>query len=192
MIHLAIFASGKGSNALAILQQLRSRQDIKVSLIVTNNKNAGILLIANTWNIPSIIVDRPDFQDPIKLIGTLKDYDIRLLILAGFLWKIPTEVVHHLPIINIHPALLPKFGGKGMYGQYVHRAVKEAREVETGISIHWVDDNYDEGKIIFQAKCSIKPQDTIEDIANKVLRLEHFHYPKIVIETALSLQSKST
>jgi len=188
MIHLAIFASGRGSNALAILRHLNSHQNIKVQLIVVNNKNAGILDISKEWNIPSIIIDRSSFQNPAHLLETLNNYDIRLLILAGFLWKIPTFLLDHFPTINIHPALLPKYGGKGMYGQHVHRAVKEAKDKESGISIHWVNANYDEGDIIFQAKCNIDPKDTVQDIADKVLLLEHKYYPKIVVKIAESIK----
>lgn len=179
---IAIFASGTGSNALKIIEHFASHPDIEVSLIISNKKNAGVLDIAKEHHIESWVIKRSEFYDSDSISKELEKAKIDLLVLAGFLWLIPSHLVKHFPrkIINIHPALLPKYGGKGMYGMHVHRAVKEAGEKESGISIHFVNEKYDEGQIIFQKEVSIDEEDSAEDIRNKVLALEHRYFAQIV------------
>jgi phosphoribosylglycinamide formyltransferase-1 len=186
MTNIAIFASGSGSNAQRIMEYFQDSKDIKVSLLMSNNKNAYALERAKAFNIPTSTFDKQTFCNSDLVIDELKANNISWVILAGFLWLIPNNLVKAFPhkIINIHPALLPKYGGKGMYGHFVHEAVVAAKESESGISIHYVDENYDEGKIIFQAKCSIHPEDSPEVVAKKVLTLEHEHFP-VVIENLI-------
>lgn len=176
--HIAIFASGKGSNALSIIKHFSHSELAKVALIITNNVKAGVIDIANSNGIPLLIINNDELLQPEKLLKQLKYFKTDLIVLAGFLKKIPDALVHHYPnkIINIHPALLPKFGGKGMYGDKVHEAVLNAHEKTTGITIHYVNEHYDEGQIIFQAESSIAENDTVETIRNKVQALEHLHF----------------
>ena len=189
-IHIAIFASGAGSNARKIIEYFEKRTTgssvngtetksaaIKVSLIVCNVPDAGVLEIAKEKGIPSLIINKSDFTAT-GYVESLQNADINFIVLAGFLWKVPEVLVRAYPkaIINIHPALLPKYGGKGMYGARVHEAVIAAGEKESGITIHWVNEHYDEGAIIFQAKCSIDDTDTADTLANKIHALEHAHY----------------
>ncbi len=177
-IHIAIFASGAGTNARKIIEYFENKGlRIKVSLIVCNVPGAGVLEIAKEKGIPSLIINKADFTAT-GYVESLQNADINFIILAGFLWKVPEVLVRAYPkaIINIHPALLPKYGGKGMYGARVHEAVIAAKEKESGITIHWVNEHYDEGAIIFQAKCSIDANDTSESLANKIHALEHAHF----------------
>ena len=177
-IHIAIFASGAGSNARKIIEYFENKGlRIKVSLIVCNVPGAGILEIAKEKGIPSLIINKTDFSAT-GYVESLQNADINFIVLAGFLWKVPEVLVRVYPkaIINIHPALLPNYGGKGMYGARVHEAVIAAGEKESGISIHWVNEHYDEGAIIFQAKCSIDANDTADTLANKIHALEHAHF----------------
>ena len=197
-IHVAIFASGAGSNARKIIEYfeekglglgLETRKRIKVSLIVCNVPTAGVLNIAKEKGIPTLLINKSEFNAT-GYVPSLQNADIHFIVLAGFLWKVPEVLVKaYQPgvkmdsigntargIINIHPALLPKYGGKGMYGAKVHEAVIAAGEKESGISIHWVDEHYDEGDIIFQAKCTINAGDTPDDLANKIHALEHAHF----------------
>ncbi len=177
-IHIAIFASGAGSNARKIIEYFENKGlRIKVSLIVCNVPGAGVLEIAKEKGIPSLIINKADFTAT-GYVESLQNADINFIVLAGFLWKVPEVLVKAYPkaIINIHPALLPKYGGKGMYGARVHEAVIAAKEKESGITIHWVNEHYDEGAIIFQAKCSIDASDTAESLANKIHALEHAHF----------------
>ena len=186
-IHIAIFASGAGSNARKIIEYFENKGlHIKVSLIVCNVPGAGVLEIAEEKGIPSLMINKSDFAAN-GYVESLKNAGIDFIVLAGFLWKVPEVLVRAYPkaIINIHPALLPKYGGKGMYGARVHEAVIAAGEKESGITIHWVNENYDEGAIIFQAKCSIDPSDTPTSLANKIHALEHAHFATI-IENLLS------
>jgi phosphoribosylglycinamide formyltransferase-1 len=181
-VRLAIFASGRGSNAREIIQFFRNSEDIFVSLIITNRSKAGILELAKEENIPSLILKKEQFLNGEDFLVYLKTNKISHIVLAGFLLKIPEYLIKAYPdkIINIHPALLPKYGGKGMYGHHVHEAVLKNQEKESGITIHLVNENYDEGKIVFQASCSLDPDDKADDIAAKVLQLEHFHYPRVI------------
>ena len=177
-IHIAIFASGAGSNARKIIEYFENKGlHIKVSLIVCNVPGAGVLEIAEEKGIPSLMINKSDFAAN-GYVESLKNAGIDFIVLAGFLWKVPEVLVRAYPkaIINIHPALLPKYGGKGMYGARVHEAVFEAGEKESGITIHWVNEHYDEGAIIFQAKCSIDASDTPTSLAYKIHALEHAHF----------------
>jgi formyltetrahydrofolate-dependent phosphoribosylglycinamide formyltransferase len=185
--HIAIFASGAGSNAQKIIDHFRHSGHIKISLIVCNKPGAGVLTIATKENIPALIIDKEKFFRDNAYTDELKENKIDFIILAGFLWKIPAALIKAFPgkIVNIHPALLPKYGGKGMYGHHVHEAVINAKEKESGITIHYVDEHYDHGDPIFQAKCAVFENDTAESLAQRIHFLEHEHYPK-VIEAILS------
>lgn len=180
--HIAIFASGSGSNARKILEYFEDREDVEVSLIVTNKREAGVLKHAETFDISTLRIDRSFFYNSKGILGPLKYEKVDLIVLAGFLWLIPTYLIEAFPnkIVNIHPSLLPKYGGKGMYGHYVHEAVKANKEKESGMTIHYVNEHFDEGNHIFQAKCSLIEDDSAEDIAKKVLKLEHEHYPRVI------------
>ena len=187
MKKIAIFASGTGSNAAKIIDYFKNHKSISVSLIVSNKSDAGVLKIAEDSLIRTLILEKEKFFRGNAFTHELKKADIDFIILAGFLWKIPTALIKAFPnsIINIHPALLPKYGGKGMYGHYVHQAVIDNKETESGITIHFVDEHYDHGDIIFQAKCSILENDTAYSLSAKVLQLEHKHYPKVIEQVVL-------
>lgn len=182
MNKIAIFASGSGTNAENIIKFFKENKKIEISLIFSNNKNAYAIQRAINQNIKYHIFSRPDFYGSDNILRILQDNNIDFIILAGFLWLIPENLIEAFPnkIINIHPALLPKYGGKGMYGMKVHESVVENKEKETGISIHYVNKEYDKGDIIFQAKCSVSPNDTPEDVAKKVHELEYTHFPKVI------------
>jgi phosphoribosylglycinamide formyltransferase-1 len=184
--HIAIFASGAGSNALAIIKHFDKHPTIKVALIITNNKTAGVIQIAKEHRIPFDIINPTELKEEETMLDLLDVYQIDLIVLAGFLLLIPTFLINAYPdrIINIHPALLPKYGGKGMYGKRVHEAVRAANDAETGITIHYVNENYDEGKYITQEKCYVEPSDTVDSIAAKIRALEHTYYP-LAIEKLL-------
>jgi len=185
MVNVAIFASGNGSNAENIANYFSDNNNISITLIVSNKSDAYVHERAKKLRIPSVSFNKIEFADGIKILKTLKDYNIDFIVLAGFLLKVPDSILESYPecIINIHPALLPKHGGKGMYGDRVHLAVKNAGDLETGITIHYINENYDEGDIIFQSFCDVLPEDTPDDIANKVHALEYEHYPKVIEET---------
>jgi folate-dependent phosphoribosylglycinamide formyltransferase PurN len=190
-IHVAIFASGAGSNARKIIEYFenqyvsefsaKSARPIKVSLIVCNVATAGVLDIAKEKGIPTLLINKTEFSSG-GYVESLKNADIDFIVLAGFLWKVPEVLVNAFPkaIVNIHPALLPNYGGKGMYGARVHEAVIAAGESKSGITIHWVDANYDEGDIIFQAECTISSGDTPEVLAQKIHALEHQHFAPVI------------
>ncbi|HEY4290807.1 MAG TPA: phosphoribosylglycinamide formyltransferase [Puia sp.] len=182
MKQIAIFASGAGSNAERIIDHFRSNANIKISLIVCNKPEAGVLDIAGKEGIPTLIIEKEAFFHGTAYLEALREKAVDFIVLAGFLWKIPSTLVKAWPgrIINIHPALLPKYGGKGMYGRFVHEAVVEAKETETGITIHYVDELYDHGQVIFQERVPVTPEDTPATVAQKVHRLEHQHFPKII------------
>ena len=188
-IKIAIFASGAGSNAQKIIDHFRHSNEIKVALIVCNKPEAGVLKIAAKEDIPVLLIEKEKFFRGNAYIDELKEnksdsYRIDFIVLAGFLWKLPVALLkaYSHKIINIHPALLPKYGGKGMYGSKVHEAVLANKEKESGISIHYVDEIYDHGKIIFQAKCSVLENDTADSLAQRIHALEHEHYPKVIEE----------
>ncbi|MFN3403404.1 MAG: phosphoribosylglycinamide formyltransferase [Cytophagaceae bacterium] len=182
--NIAIFASGSGSNAQNIIEYFKDHSDIHVSVLMSNKKDALALERARKLGVPTDTFDREQFYNSDEVLNKLKVLQVDWIVLAGFLWLMPANLVKAFPntIINIHPALLPKFGGKGMYGMHVHNAVFEAGEPESGISIHYVNENYDEGTLIFQAKCLVENGDTPETIAKKVQALEHEHFPKVVEE----------
>jgi formyltetrahydrofolate-dependent phosphoribosylglycinamide formyltransferase len=179
---IAIFASGTGSNAQKIIDYFRTAANIRIDLIVCNNPEAGVLGIAVRENIPTLIIEKERFFRGDAYIKELQERNIDFIVLAGFLWKIPSVLIRSFSgrIINIHPALLPKYGGKGMYGHRVHEAVIEAGEKESGISIHYVDELYDHGKTIFQVRCPVYENDTPDLLAQRIHALEHEHYPRII------------
>ncbi len=205
---IAIFASGNGSNAQKIIDYFKAPsissdgvigpaihivESIKVVLIVCNNPEAGVLKIAQKESIPTLLIERKKFYED-GYLYELKKYKIDFIVLAGFMWKVPSELIqsYQNKIINIHPALLPKFGGKGMFGNIVHEAVINSKEKESGITIHYVDEFYDHGKIIFQAKCKVDENDTPEILAKKIHALEHTHYPVVIERIFTSLSPEST
>ena len=180
--HIAIFASGTGSNAKKIVGHFKHNHNIHVSLIVSNKATAPVLDMARENGIPTLVIDRSRFYHTEDILKIFNDKSIGFVVLAGFLWLVPTYLVRAFAgrMINIHPALLPKYGGKGMYGMRVHEAVKKAGEKETGITIHFVNEHYDDGDIVFQAKCPVRPEDTPEDIAQNIHQLEHRHFPEVI------------
>jgi formyltetrahydrofolate-dependent phosphoribosylglycinamide formyltransferase len=189
--NIAVFASGAGSNAQAIINHFKNSASVKIALIVSNKPDAGVLTIAEKENIPSIIIEKEKFFRGNAYVDELKNAGIDFVVLAGFLWKIPSALIKAYPnkIVNIHPALLPRYGGRGMYGSKVHEAVINNKEAESGITIHYVDELYDHGSIILQAKCEVTEMDTPESLAAKVHVLEHKHYPVIIGEVVDKLKS---
>ncbi len=179
---IAIFISGGGSNAEKIINHFQNHQSIKVVLLLSNNPDAYGLQRAARYNIATLVFNKMQFRESDEIVSVLKAAGVTHIVLAGFLWLIPQNLIEAFPgrIINIHPALLPKFGGKGMYGMRVHEAVHEAGENETGITIHEVNAHYDEGKVLAQQKCRIEKSDSPEQIAAKVQHLEHQYYPTII------------
>ncbi|HXL55664.1 MAG TPA: phosphoribosylglycinamide formyltransferase, partial [Chitinophagaceae bacterium] len=184
---IAIFASGAGSNAKKIIEYFRSSNKITVALIVCNKPDAGVLKIAEEHQIPAILIEKKKFFEGNHYIDELKNAGITFIVLAGFLWKLPAALIkaYQNKIINIHPALLPGYGGKGMYGRYVHEAVINAAEKESGITIHYVDEHYDHGQHIFQVTCHVFPGDTPEKLAQRIHLLEYEYYPKVIEEVIL-------
>ncbi len=178
MKKIAIFASGAGSNAQKIIEHFRNSSFAKVSLIVCTNPVAGVLKIASVENIPVLLLEKKQFNES-GYVNEFKNYEIEFIALAGFLWKLPEVLIESFPgkIINIHPALLPAYGGKGMYGNVIHNAVINSKEKQSGITIHYVDEKYDHGKIILQVTCTVTDDDTAESLAQKVHVLEHKYYP---------------
>jgi phosphoribosylglycinamide formyltransferase 1 len=180
--NIAVFASGAGSNAEKIIQHFQNHPLANVKLIVCNKPGAGVLHIAAQYKVPVLLIEKERFFRGDGYVPELKDYKIDLVVLAGFLWKIPASVIEAFPnkIINIHPALLPKYGGKGMYGNNVHEAVLAAGEHESGITIHYVDGHYDNGDIIFQATCPVYADDTATSLATRIHTLEHEQYAAVI------------
>lgn len=188
-IKIAVFASGNGSNAENIIRYFKGKDSVSVVLVVSNNLNAYVLERAKNLKVDQKVIDRSDFKNSINFINYLKEKKIEWIVLAGFLWLIPADLVNAYPnrIMNIHPALLPKYGGKGMFGENVHRAVSASGDTETGISIHFVNTAYDEGNIIFQKTVEIEAGENPESIAEKVHALEYAYFPKIIEEVISSL-----
>jgi phosphoribosylglycinamide formyltransferase-1 len=186
---LAIFASGSGSNAEKIMAHFDRHPKIKVALLLSNKKEAGALLYAEKYKVPSLVFDRTSFYHSDDILTQLKSKGIDLIVLAGFLWLIPEQLLEAYPnrIINIHPSLLPKYGGKGMYGHHVHQAVFDNMETESGVSIHVVNKEYDKGEMLYQEKVALDITDTPDIIAQKVLRVEHQAYPTVIEQYVLSL-----
>lgn len=179
---IAIFASGSGSNAQKIMEHFKRSSEAEVVLILTNNPQAYVLQRADNFEVPSHIFTRNEFYNTDDVIKLLKNLQVDLIVLAGFLWLVPPSLLKAFPnkIINLHPALLPKFGGKGMYGDYVHRAVLDAKEEESGITIHFVNEKFDEGETLHQSRFKIEPDDNLEMIKFKGQQLEHLHFPRVI------------
>lgn len=198
MQRIALFASGSGSNAEKIADYFVDSPHVQVSLVLTNNPKAGVIDRARRGfgtgrvHAPVVIFDRPTFYQTDQIVRLLQRQEIDLIVLAGFMWLVPAELVRAFPnrIVNIHPALLPNYGGKGMYGHFVHEAVVAAGERESGITVHFVNEHYDEGAVIFQASCPVEPTDTPNDVARKVQVLEHTHYPRVVAEVLHGLETE--
>ena len=182
MKKIAIFASGSGSNAENIINYFKNDTENVVKIVFCNKPDAYVLERAKRLSVPTFVFGREEFSHSDLVLNELKRLDIDLIVLAGFLWKVPDAIINAYPdrVINIHPALLPSYGGKGMYGMKVHEAVIAAGEKESGITIHHVDNHYDEGTTIFQAKCDIVPGDTPETLATKVHALEYEHFPRVI------------
>ncbi len=177
---IAVFASGSGTNAEKIIRYFSDNKEIIIDSLWSNKPDAFALERAARYNVKTFTFNREDFYNTGKVIDKLKERNVNLIVLAGFLWLVPESLIDNFEIINIHPALLPKYGGKGMYGMNVHRAVIENNETESGITIHFVNRRYDEGEIIFQAKCIVSPTDTPEKLAKKIHELEYTHYPAVI------------
>lgn len=179
---IAIFASGSGSNAQKVMEYFKKHNDAEVAIVLTNNPEAYVLQRADNFEIPSHIFDKHEFYKTEGIVHMLKNLQIDIIVLAGFLWLIPENLLKSFPnkIINIHPALLPKYGGKGMYGDKVHQSVLDEGEAESGITIHFVNDSFDEGEVIHQSRFKIEETDDIEMIKFKGQQLEHLHYPRVV------------
>ena len=180
--NIAIFASGSGTNAENIIRHFQGNKDVNVALVVSNKPDAYVLVRAANLHVPSLTLTREEFAQGEELARLMKERGIDFIVLAGFLLRVPEALIEAYPgrIVNIHPALLPKYGGKGMYGDRVHRAVVEAGERESGITIHLIDEQYDRGTTVFQAKCPVLPGDTPDDVARKVHALVYAHYPEVI------------
>lgn len=179
---IAIFASGSGSNAQKIMEYFKKSNDAEVAIVLTNNPEAYVLQRADNFEIPSHVFDRKEFRETEEVVQLLKNLQIDLIVLAGFLWLVPENLLKAFPnkIINIHPSLLPKYGGKGMYGDKVHLAVLENKELESGITIHFVNEHFDEGEVIHQSRFKIETGDDLEMVKFKGQQLEHQHFPKVI------------
>ena len=184
MKKIAIFASGSGSNAENIINYFQNDAENVVKIVFCNKPNAYVLERAKRLNVPTFVFGREDFYHSDMVLSELKRLDIDMIVLAGFLWKVPNAIIeaYRERVVNIHPALLPSYGGKGMYGMKVHESVIAAGEKESGITIHYVNDHYDEGATIFQARCEITPEDTPDTLAEKVHALEYEHFPRVIKE----------
>jgi len=177
---IALFASGSGTNAQNIIEYFSDNKDVIIDSILTNNPNAFVLDRAGRFGIETLVFTREEFKNTDKIVNYLLSRGVDLIVLAGFLWLIPENLIQNFRIVNIHPALLPKYGGKGMYGIHVHQAVVDNKDKESGITIHYVNESYDEGTIIFQAVCNVLPTDTADDVALKVHQLEYRYFPQII------------
>jgi phosphoribosylglycinamide formyltransferase-1 len=182
MKNIAIFASGSGTNAQKIMEHFENKPNFQVRLVLVNNPEAGVIQRAQNFNVPVVKFNRKQFSSTNEIVDVLISNNIDLIVLAGFLWLIPQNMVSAFPntIVNIHPALLPKYGGKGMYGHHVHQAVIDAKEKESGITIHYVNEKYDEGNIIAQYKCVVSELDTPDSLATNIHKLEHKHFPEVI------------
>lgn len=189
---ICIFASGSGTNAENIIRYFEEKKTADIVFVLSNKPDAKVIERAKALHVATFHFNREQFYESDLLVSMLQQFGITHLVLAGFLWQVPNHLIQAFPhrIINIHPSLLPKFGGKGMYGIKVHQAVRAANEEETGITIHEVNERYDEGRIIFQAKCPVLPNDTPEQIAKKVHQLEYEYYPKVIDEWVINMYSK--
>lgn len=188
MRNIAIFASGSGTNAENIARYFAKSENVNVAVVLSNNRNVGVHGRVNKLGVPSFVFSRDEFTAGRPILEKLAEYDVCFIVLAGFMNKISDVILQAYPgkIVNIHPALLPRHGGKGMYGMHVHEAVVAAGERESGITIHYINERYDEGAVIFQATCPVSPSDTPEEVAAKVHALEYAHYPRVIEEVLLS------
>jgi phosphoribosylglycinamide formyltransferase-1 len=188
---IAIFASGSGSNAQKIMEHFKKHTDAEVAIVLTNNPEAYVLQRADNFEIPTHIFDKHEFYETDDVVDLLKNLNIDLLVLAGFLWLVPDTLLANYPkrIINIHPALLPKYGGKGMYGDRVHKEVLANGDEESGISIHYVNEDFDSGEIIYQARFKIEKNDDLELVKFKGQQLEHQYFPKIIEHVLKKIKS---
>ena len=191
MTNIAIFVSGSGTNCENIIRHFTDSKDVKIALVLSNRSDAYALVRAEKYNIPTVILPKTDFYKEEQLLGLMQTYAIDFIVLAGFLLMIPDFLIHayNRRMVNLHPALLPKFGGKGMYGHHVHEAVKAAGETETGMTVHWVSSICDGGEIIAQYRTPINPEDTPDDIAAKEHILEQKYFPKVIEQVLQSLNS---
>jgi phosphoribosylglycinamide formyltransferase-1 len=189
MKRIAILASGSGTNAENIIKYFAETKTAMVSLLMTNKADAFVIERARKLNVPVFVFTAKELRETDLVIEQLKQYHIDYIVLAGFLLMIPEDIIRMYPqkIINIHPALLPKYGGKGMYGNFVHEAVIREKEKESGISIHFVNENYDEGLVIFQAKCAVEPSDTPDSLAAKIHKLEYRYFPEVIERVILGV-----
>lgn len=188
MSNVVLFASGSGSNVENIVNYFTEDKNVHISLVLCNNPKAFVLERARKMSIETVVFDRETFNTTDKIVNILADHKTDLIVLAGFLWLIPDNILkaYEGKIINIHPSLLPKYGGKGMFGDKVHRAVVENKETESGITIHYVNEHFDQGEVIYQAKCVVNPEDSPDDVANKVHALEYKYFPEIIEEVLLN------
>lgn len=189
--NIVIFASGSGSNAQRLLEHFEHHPAIRVAALFSNNPNAYALQRAETYRVPAFLFNREEFYKSDKVLQQIREFNPDLIVLAGFLWLVPQNLLQAFPnqIINIHPALLPRYGGKGMHGRHVHTAVVQAGDAESGITIHYINEEYDKGAFILQERCPVLPTDTPEDLAARVLQLEHRHLP-LVVERLLAAQDQ--
>lgn len=189
--NIAIFASGNGTNAENIIKYFSGNKDIKVKIVMANKADAFVLERAHRLGIPTLYINREQWADATHILTLLHEQQIDFIVLAGFLARIPDALLHSYPnrIVNIHPSLLPKFGGKGMYGNKVHEAVVAAGETESGITIHYLNEHYDEGQIIAQYRCPVMPNDTPQDVATRVHALEYEYYPKVIEQLLTTLSA---
>ena len=191
---IAVFASGSGTNTRRIIDYFKDSALAEIALIVCNKPGAGVFEIARQHAIPTLLIERERFFRGDGYVPVFQQAGTNLIVLAGFLWKIPPAVLNAYPkkIINIHPALLPKYGGKGMYGHFVHEAVRRSGDVETGITIHYVDELYDHGDTIFQARCPVDESDDPATISKSVQQLEHYYYPRVIEKVLQKMRTDQT
>ncbi len=182
MKRIAIFASGTGTNAKNLIEHFELHRDAQVTLLVSNKKDSGAIKIAHDHGVETLVISKEDFFSENSIVNNLQDRGIDLIVLAGFLWLIPPVLITAFTdrIVNIHPALLPKFGGKGMYGNKVHEAVLDSGEKESGITVHYVNEHFDEGRHVAQFRCEVFPEDTIESLSKRIHDLEHKHYSQVI------------
>lgn len=192
MKRIAIFASGSGSNAQRIMEHFKRNKEMEVALVLCNKPDAYVLQRADNFEVPTHVFTKDELLHTNSIDNLLKNLEIDILVLAGFMWLLPERFIQNYPkrIVNIHPALLPKHGGAGMYGRKVHESVLKSKDPETGITIHYVNENFDEGEIIYQSRCNVDKNDDLEKLAYKVHQLEHIHYPKIIEDLLKKLDKK--
>lgn len=194
MKRIAIFASGSGSNAQRIMEHFKRNKEMEVAIVLSNRPDAYVLQRADNFEVPTHVFTREEFYNTNLIPNLLQNLQVDLIVLAGFLWLVPGKLLELYPdrIINIHPSLLPSYGGQGMFGDRVHEAVLASGDEETGISIHYVNENFDEGEIIYQSRCAVEPGDTVEKLAYKVHQLEHLHYPRVIEDVLKKLDKKGS